>query len=561
MSRALPPSVQPDSDDNMDDALTLARYNEEIEQNIRDLRGETSASPWGLPHNILEPPPSSGTSDGIEDVIASAPLHIRRLTAGPSQSRKDKGRVPPSRTQTPISTGIRQLQSLQAEIRRLEEEKTAALHKVKQLQNQQASTSSFLHQTAASVQNLSSAHTAAQQAISTNNATSIDQLATMINERFDRVDNNINILNHRGETRHNAYMTRMATIEERLTRLEQRPVPQVISPQPISPPTNLQQLTLSAAQMQPPPPPPPDEQQQAPPPPPSPHRALQIDDDMVAGKAPIPGKFSGDRDQLEGWILQMDDYFVVTKIRNQAQQLSFVSMCLSGTALEWWKNKKTSFRTWEEAQDSLRHYYGDHYKPDRCYRQLMELRQTSTVQHYLTEVDRLNSYANIPDRQLINIMINGINHKLREAMAHYEHLRSDPAAWRDRLVKMDITSTEFRTRDRDHGRDRKRNHHGETKLEDRISLRGGATTFTNERPRVPESTIQKRKQEDRCFKCGKKGHLVADCKTGWKVKTPPPFFPRKPDTTNQQPTSNKRQRTDHGHLKITELGSEESGNE
>jgi len=48
----------------------------------------------------------------------------------------------------------------------------------------------------------------------------------------------------------------------------------------------------------------------------------------------------------------------------------------------------------------------------------MELRQTSTIQHYLTEVDRHNSYAAIPDRELINILINGINYKLREAMAH-----------------------------------------------------------------------------------------------------------------------------------------------
>jgi len=78
--------------------------------------------------------------------------------------------------------------------------------------------------------------------------------------------------------------------------------------------------------------------------------------------------------------------------------------------LEWWKNKKSSFYTLEAGQDSLRQYYGDPYKPDRSYCQPMELRQTSTAQHYLTEVDRLNSYAAIPDRQLINFLINGINH-------------------------------------------------------------------------------------------------------------------------------------------------------
>jgi len=100
----------------MDDALTLARYNEETEQNICSIREEQGASPWGLQQNILEPPPSSGTSDGIEDVITSALLHIRRLTASPSQVRKDKERVPPSRTQTPLFAGIQQLQALQGEV-------------------------------------------------------------------------------------------------------------------------------------------------------------------------------------------------------------------------------------------------------------------------------------------------------------------------------------------------------------------------------------------------------------------------------------------------------------
>jgi len=421
MSRALPRSGQPDSDDNMDDALTLARYNEKIERNIRSIREEHSASPWGLHQNILEPPPSSGTSNGIEDVIACAPLHIRRLTAGPSQVRKDKERIPPSRTQTPFSAGMRQIQTFQAEVRRLEGDKIAALQKVGKLQNQQASTSSFLQQNAGDFQNLSSASTAAQQALSENNATTLDQLAVMIGQRFDRVDNNINVLNQQANRRHDEYLVRFRNIERRLATVEGNP----IAHQPLSLPVNLQHLTLQASQIQPPLPLP-DVQPLAPPPLPSPRG--QNNDDMVSGKAPLPGKFSGDRDQLEGWILQMDDYFVVTKIRNSAQQLSFISMCHTGTALEWWKNKKSSFHTWEEAQDSLRHYYGEHYKPDRCYRQLMELPQTTTVQHYLTEVDRLNSYAAIPDRQLINILINGINHKLREAMAHYEHLRSTPAA-------------------------------------------------------------------------------------------------------------------------------------
>jgi hypothetical protein len=256
--RALPPSGDPDPDDIMDDDLTLQRYNEEIEHNIRAIREGESNSPWGLHQNVLEPPPSSGTSDGIEDVLASAPLHIRRLTAGPSYTQKDKHRAPLSRTETPIYTGLWQLQDLQAEVRRLEAEKSAALRKVNQLQTQQASTSSFLQRTAADVQNLSSASTAAQQALSTSNATTIGQLAAMINERFDRVDANTNALNRQANRRHDEYIVRTTNIERRLTAVEGNPV----APQPLSPPANLQQLILQAANMQPPLPSLPNNQQQ-----------------------------------------------------------------------------------------------------------------------------------------------------------------------------------------------------------------------------------------------------------------------------------------------------------
>jgi len=115
----------------------------------------------------------------MEDVIASAPLHIQRLTAGPSQVRKNKERVPSSCTQTTLSAGIRQLLALQAEVRRLEADKTAPFQKGGQLQNEQVSTSCFLLQTAASVQNLSSTTTVAQQVLSQSNATTLDQLAIM----------------------------------------------------------------------------------------------------------------------------------------------------------------------------------------------------------------------------------------------------------------------------------------------------------------------------------------------------------------------------------------------
>ena len=58
--------------------------------------------------------------------------------------------------------------------------------------------------------------------------------------------------------------------------------------------------------------------------------------------------------------------------------------------------------------------------------------------------------------------------------------------------------------------------------------------------------------------CGKKNHRVSECPTPATTTTPP--LPSAPNS--HQESINKKRKFDKGHLKITELGSEEdSGNE
>ena len=79
----------------------------------------------------------------------------------------------------------------------------------------------------------------------------------------------------------------------------------------------------------------------------------------VAGNAPPTEKFGGDRDLLEGLLLQLQEYFNITLTRNEGQRLAYVSICLESKALEWWRANKSKFHTWEEAQAGFRLYYGD----------------------------------------------------------------------------------------------------------------------------------------------------------------------------------------------------------
>ena len=47
---------------------------------------------------------------------------------------------------------------------------------------------------------------------------------------------------------------------------------------------------------------------------------------MVADKAPPLSKFWGNMKLLEEWILQIDDYFTITQIQNEIQQLAYISL-------------------------------------------------------------------------------------------------------------------------------------------------------------------------------------------------------------------------------------------
>ena len=116
--------------------------------------------------------------------------------------------------------------------------------------------------------------------------------------------------------------------------------------------------------------------------------------------------------ELEGWIIQIVDYFTSTQTRNEVQRLAYVGLCTEGDALEWWKSDKHRFNAWRELTTAIRKYYGDHDKPERAFNEISDLKQTGTVQKYLNDIDRLNVYGKMTDHHLINIILNGITPRL-----------------------------------------------------------------------------------------------------------------------------------------------------
>jgi len=124
--------------------------------------------------------------------------------------------------------------------------------------------------------------------------------------------------------------------------------------------------------------------------------------------------------------------------------------------------------------------------------------------------------------------------------------------WKQKLLEMDITTTEFHYKD-SNTKNKDKNQGKKRLFEDRIQLREGDEPKEESRfgQTVSDATKNKRSKKERCIKYGRKGHFLRNCKTGWRTKTPPLFIPN-PTT---KPTQ-KKLRTETRHFRITEISSE-----
>ena len=115
-------------------------------------------------------------------------------------------------------------------------------------------------------------------------------------------------------------------------------------------------------------------------------------------------------------------------------------------------------------------------------------------------IDRLDTYAKIPDKGMINIIIHELTGPLRRSMAYYEQLHENPDEWCKQLIRMDIITSEFQRREKHprqvDSKDRGKKH----TFQDRVQLHGKLEKkhrrqHNSEGHRVPHGVKKKRKKE------------------------------------------------------------------
>lgn len=315
-------------EDAMDDAA-LTPYRPESSFNFEgwDEQAQRALPPL-LPCSPVPAATVVSTDSNPEAIIHSVPLQFQ-------PQRKGKGRVP-TRHQTPIASNT-EVQGMRAQLQQLQQEKEAALAQVQRLQLQQASVTSLAQQTAANVQNTANQATSQNTQLADVISRKLDEINLSLDHGFRRIDGDLsksfynqNILLNTMNNRHQEYSERFTRIEASLARLGVQPqAPPVQSPQPHRQQHQAVQLLEQGVAAAPPAPPVPPPSRHiinaSPSPPPEPRqqqRRRPVEDDMVPGKAPPPGKFKGKMEELEGWILQMEDYFTITRTHHEQQRLA-----------------------------------------------------------------------------------------------------------------------------------------------------------------------------------------------------------------------------------------------
>lgn len=307
--RMLPPAAT--VEDAMDD-VALTPYNRpQSAFNFEGWQDNQTALPQILPRS---PPPaiSAVSTDSDPDAV----VHSTTVQFRPQGSQR-KGKQPASKPPTPF-TGDGLLMKLQ--LQRLQHEKDAALQELQRIKDQQVQDTGLLQRTAANVQNTANTATAQNAQLATGISEQLADIANLMNTGFARINEDLrksfvnqNTLYNTMERRHRGYEQRFTQIEQQLARLQVQPH----SPQPRTQgqrTVHLLEQAAATAGVPPPPVPPPSRSiiNATPSPPPQRNQRQHQNNEWVAGKAPTPQAFGGKQEDLEGWLLQMDDFFKIT---------------------------------------------------------------------------------------------------------------------------------------------------------------------------------------------------------------------------------------------------------
>lgn len=261
-------------------------------------------------------------------------------------------------------------------------------------------------------------------------------------------------------------------------------------------------------------------------------------------KLPKADTFEGNRSKLKGFLTQMHMHLHANrnKMSSEADKVIFIATHLKGMAWDWIEPfmreyyKKTRsewsattsdmFTSCDKFVEQLERTFGDINETEQAIRKLQNIRQTGAVSNYIAEFMRVSAILGWDDYALIPYFHYGLKSGIKDELARDDR----PNNMKDYITK--VTKIDDRWYDRQMEKKeveqfRRGNHRGPG----RFQPRGQRYEANQKAPRhqdpygprpmeldaiqLPRQEQDRRKKERLCFKCGKPGHMIKDC----RVKT------------------------------------------
>ena len=229
-------------------------------------------------------------------------------------------------------------------------------------------------------------------------------------------------------------------------------------------------------------------------------------------KLDAPPPFEGDPKQTEGWVFQMRQYINMKprELATESARLAFIGSRLKGKVLDWWiAIQKTSIQvhTASAALQVIESTYADRGAREKAFQKLQNLKHQSSITEFFLEAERLNAQVQLPETTLRDLLRLRLRQDIRFALAGTPQDKLEYEFWRDAVIEKALAQEIVRAQ-------------GPSSTTFTPKKSQNPSTLTKED--IPVSTRDGRFARGACIKCGMLGHRARDCRTGWRLNTPPP---------------------------------------
>jgi Ty3 transposon capsid-like protein len=259
--------------------------------------------------------------------------------------------------------------------------------------------------------------------------------------------------------------------------------------------------------------------------------ALQQQQPVAATPAPQPtlklsqpDKYGGRKGYVSAWLSMIEDAFVET--RTDAERMRWATSFLSDDAATWWNHVKYSDDrplTWDDFKEGITNHFESSRKVDDAHENLLTLRQEGSVSRYVSSFQtQLHLFGDMVERDKVLYFKRGLRTYIQA------HVRVQDPQTLSKAIKI-AESADLGPKDHrfSHRNDRYSNpsnsHHtstsqagpssrGPTPMEiGNVEIRKSNTSELSRKYNKSPAELNVMRRQGLCFKCGKKGHTVANC--------------------------------------------------